>query len=783
LNLTAKSDADVTAGPALSVAEACDAVGARCPHCGAAVEGAQDEFCCHGCELAWTIIHGAGLQRYYDERTSFAPRPQPARFSWEAVPVQTAPDGTANAKLMIDGLRCASCVWVTERVLERMPGVCDATVSYATGRTTLRWDPNRVNLPALAGTISSLGYRPRLLGEESSPDRELLPRVGVATFAAMNIMLVSVSLYAGWFSSMEPRFVVLLQWASLALATPVALWAADPFYKGAWGGLKNGVLHMDVPIAIAIVVLYVHGFVATLTHRDAYLDSLAMLVALLLAGRMLESRGRRRAAEAATALAATAPATARRRTEGGVETIATAELRVGDLVDVGSGQEVPADGELVEGGALVMRSMVTGEATPVAAGPGDKLLAGSLVEDGAVTLRVEQTGADTMLGRMASDVRAAADRGVGVTSADRMAPWFTAATLTIAIATFLWWWMAEGVGQGIITSVAVLVVACPCALALARPLGAVAGLGAAARRGLMVRSADPLLSMANIDLAALDKTGTVTEGALEVVDACNEAIRIASGLERYSVHPAATAILSEANRRRIPISRATNVSEVAGEGISGLVDDRRWKLRRGDAGSVQLESDEGEIHTIRMGDTLRADTPAAIRSLEALGVEVVLLSGDHVEVANGIANAAGITRVFAEFDPQQKRRWIHERRSEGRKVLFAGDGLNDGPGIAEADVGIAMGTGAASSVLVADGVIAGGSLKALLAGIRAARACHHTIRVNEIRSIVYNVTAVAAAVLGFVNPLVAAVLMPLSSGVVIWSASRIESRVAQAEAA
>jgi Cu2+-exporting ATPase len=745
------------------------------------VEAAADEFCCHGCELAWTIIHGAGLEKYYLDRETFAPRPEPIRRSWDAVPTTLDPDGNACANIMIDGLRCASCVWVTERMLERMPGVHEATVSYATGRATLRWDPERLDLAALAQRIAALGYRPRLLGTETGTDGDLLPRLGVATFCAMNIMLMSVSLYAGWFSSMAPRFTTLFQWLSLVLATPVALWAAEPFFRGAWSGLKNGVLHMDVPIALAIAVLYGHGLIATMTGGHAYLDSLSMLVALLLAGRLLESRGRRRAAEAATALAAKEPATARRRRGDQVVTVPTNELALGDLVDLGAGQEIPADGTVTEGAAQVSLALLTGESAPMAVRPGDRLVAGATVEDGALTLRVETTGGATVLGRMAAELRAAADRGVRPGATDRIAPWFTAATLVAATGTFAAWWVIADVGSATITAVAVLVVACPCALALSRPLGAAAGLGAAARRGLMIRSADALLDLARVGVVALDKTGTATAGALEVVEARDEDIRIASGLERFSIHPVARAITAEATRRGIPIPRGQHVREVPGRGISGVVDGATWQLGPGEPGSVVLEAYGEPPRTIWLGDTLRPDTPDAVRELQGLDLEVVLLTGDRAEVSSRMARASGVEQVISEVDPEAKSRWIRERQRAGQRVLFAGDGINDGPGLAEATVGIAMGTGAASSVLMSDGVVARGSLRALVAGVRAARACRRAIRANQARSILYNTSAVAAAAFGLVNPLVAAVLMPLSSAMVIWGAARVEVRVRRQE--
>jgi len=741
------------------------------------VEGPDDAYCCHGCELAAELIRGAGLEKYYERREAYAPRPDALGEGWETVPVEKDAAGVAQCRVMVDGLRCASCVWVTENLLRDTPGVVEATVSYATGRATLRWDPTKVGLSELAGRISALGYRPRLLGEDKALDRDLLLRLGVAAFAAANIMLMYVALYAGWFSTMEERFVVLFQWGSLILATPVALWCAAPFFSGAFAGLRSGVLHMDLPIALGVTVLYVHGVVATVLREHAYLDSLAMLVALLLAGRMLESRGRRRAAEAAVSLAASAPATARRATESGVEVVPSNDLELGDRIDVGAGEEIAADGTVLGGVGHVRMALITGESAPVEIGPGSEVVQGSVLVDGAVTIEVTAVGRDTVLQQMAERLRIAADKGARPSSADRIAPWFTGVTLVLATGTFLWWAFSADLDAAVTRMVAVLVVACPCALALSRPLAAAAGLGAAARRGILFRSADALLDLVDVDLVALDKTGTVTKGALVVVTASDETLRVAAGLERYSNHPIARAIVDEAGRRGIPLPRGTEIEEEPGVGIAGRVDGRWWQLRAGGAGEVRLVSEAGSEDTIRLGDAVRGDSAKAIAALHEMDLEVALLTGDHREVADRIARETGVETAVARIDPAGKADWVKERQQQGRRVLFAGDGINDGPALAEADVGVAMGTGAASSVLVADGVISSESLAPLPVAFHAARACRRAIRLNQVRSIVYNVTAVGAAAAGLVNPLVAAVLMPLSSAVVIWGSSRVEVAV------
>jgi Cu2+-exporting ATPase len=764
---------------------------ARCPHCGTAIEGADDVYCCGGCELAARIISGAGLERYYDEREAFPPRPEGRRVDWGALPVDTRADGLCEAVFAVDGLRCASCTWVTEQVLDRTAGVVDAHVSYASGRATVRFDPAQVALSDVVQRVAALGYQPRPAEQAGRGDRDLLVRLGLASFVALNVMLLSASTYAGWLDGIADGHAQVLRWAQLVLVAPAVTYSAAPFFRGAWNGLRHGVLHMDLPISIAVGVLFVHGAASTWLHVDGYLDSLSMLIALLLGGRFLEARGRQRAGDAAAALASRLPTTARRVTASGVEEVPVGELLVGDSVEVGAGEEVPADGRVVHGEARVQMALVTGEAEPVPVESGDPVVAGAVVEQGAVTVRVEALGADTIGARMARQLQAATDRGTGVSPADRLAPWFVGVTLVVAAAAAVLWSWYAGYGVGLQVAIAVLVTACPCALGLSMPLATAAGLGAAARRGAVLRDGDALLALAEVDVVALDKTGTVTGGVPEVVRADDDVLRLAAGLERHSAHPIARAIVHAAVDRGIALPTATTVSEQAGVGIDGTVDGVVLRLRAGEAGQVVVSRRDTapadsdlvwtEVGRITLRDRRRSDAASAVASLRALGLEPALLTGDKAEVAGIIAAEAGVAMVHSELTPDAKVAWVQARQAEGHRVLFVGDGLNDGPALAHADVGLAMGTGAASSVLVADGVVGRQALGPVAAAVRVARAARRAVRANLRRSLVYNVLAVAAAAAGLVNPLVAAVLMPLSSAWVIAGALGVERRVARAE--
>jgi Cu2+-exporting ATPase len=734
----------------------------HCPHCGTAVEGAST-FCCAGCEVAASIIGGAGLDRWYTEREQYAPRPSAIdHAAWAAVPVSSSA-GTCSATIAVDGLSCASCVWLVERVLERSEGVSAASVSYATGRTRLEWDAEQTDLSQLARRIAALGYRPHPTHAALTPDRDLLVRFGVASFCAANAMLLSASIYAGWMDGMAERYLTLFRWAALVLVTPAALWAAAPFHRGALTGLRAGLLHMDVPISLAIGLMYGHAVWATSTGVESYADSLAMLVAALLGGRVLEARGRRRATDAATALASALPSFARRRVPGGLEDVDAASLDVDDVIEVGTGEGAAADGRVVSGTAWVRMALVTGEAEPVELTIGDQVVAGAQVVDGSLAVRVEHAGSATMGAQMAAQLAASIDDAPRASGVDRLAPWFTAATLLAAAGAGSAWAVAADLNAGVTVAVAVLVVACPCALGLATPLGVAVGLSRLADRGVVLRSGSALLRMASVDHVMLDKTGTLTEGEPRVTDAPDHVLRIAAGLERASGHPIARAILSEAADRGIPVPPAHTLAEHAGVGVSGVVDGRTWRIRRGGPGSVVVEGDAGPLGTIRLADTARTDTTDALTALDALQLPVTLLTGDHVEVAEAVAPGL---EALAEQSPFDKVDQV-----QAHQTLFVGDGLNDAPALSAASVGLAMQGGATSAVLAADGVITTGSLRAVSDAVRIARAVEGAIRSNIRRSLAYNAIAVAFAAAGFVNPLVAAILMPLSSLMVIRGAT------------
>lgn len=728
-----------------------------CMHCATPVGGASD-FCCTGCEAAAQLLQGMGLEDWYGRREGPGPRVERGPVPLSGVPVEVV-DGLAEVRLRLDGLRCASCVSLAEAVLAACPAVSEAHVSFASGHTRIRYDADAVDLSQVLEPVQRLGYRPAPLTTPRRADRGFLLRFGVSAFAAANVMLATAALYIGWFEAMEPHHERLFRWVALALSTPVAIWCAAPFHRGAWEGLKRLQLHMHLPISIAVVGMYAHGVVTTFRGGETWLDSLVMLVSLLLFGRLLEARGRSTVAEAATALAAEIPPRARVLRDGEILDVDARAVVPGEVLELAAGERLVADGVVLGGEGQMDLSLVTGESTPRPVEAGHAVRAGALLRSGGVRVEARRVGEDTLLGSTSRALAEAMDERPGE-GAHELATLFTGATLGAAAMAWIGWGSIE-------PAVAVLVAACPCALVLARPLCLAAGLGVSARAGLLVKNGDVLEALGSVDRVWLDKTGTLTHGAPRVLEADDEVLRLASGLERSSVHPVARALVAETRARRIPLAEAERVLEHPGRGVHGSVDGHSVHIEGLEDGEVGVWIDR-RLHRIRLQDRLREESRVAIDALRSMGVAVGILSGDAEGPARRVAEQLGITDVVCSATPLHKL-----DRVAHPGVCFVGDGLNDVAALHAAPVGLAMAEGAAASVLAADGVLLHDGVLPLVAGIRAGRrATAASIRARR-RALVYNVLAVTAALAGWLDPLVAAIAMPLSSALVVATAASV----------
>ena len=783
---------------------------AACHHCHeplpegepilARLGGETHAFCCIGCRAAAEWIEQLGLGDYYRLRSAPARKAEDApedRKTWarpelDRHVVRDIDGARSEVCLLIEGVRCTACVWLIERSLGALPGVADVHVNAAAARARVVWDPSRTSLSALLDSLSRTGYRALPLDARALDDarrretRDALKRLAVAGFGSMQAMMYGVALYVGAFQDMDASTRELLRWIGFLVATPVVLYAARPFYAGAWRNLRARRLGMDVPVALAVSLIYAASLAEALRGgAEVYFDSVSMFVFFLLLGRFLEMRARHRSGDLVDALARLTPVFADRcRTDGSLERIAAAELRAGDLVHVAEGGAVPADGVLTEGACHVDESLLTGESEPVAKRTGDMLIAGSVLQDGPVRLRVERVGADTALaGIVALVTRAQTERPRLALAGERAAARFVARVLALTALTAIGWSLLDP-SRVLTATLAVLVVSCPCAFALAVPAAMTRALAVLARRGVLVAHPDAVEKLAEADHVVFDKTGTLTMPYFRQLAGDDAALPLAAALARASSHPLARAIV-EAAGEEAGRSAATGIVAYAGLGVEGTIDGLALRLGRADfalrgavaegalADAVVLADRHGLLATFHPYERLRDGAAACVRELQAQGLEVDVLSGDAPQRVRGIAASVRAGEWHARQTPADKLAYLQALRARGARVIAVGDGINDAPILAGADVAVAMGNGTPLAQASSDIVLTAGRLQALPEARLLARQTLRILRQNHRWSLCYNLCVVPPAALGLVPPWLAAIGMSASSLLVVLNALRI----------
>jgi Cu2+-exporting ATPase len=787
-----------------------------CFHCGlpvaepgrwrASLLGEAREFCCGGCRAVAETIAAGGLARYYETRTELpAPPPAPAPgglavYDEPAALREFAADaaegeGALEATFLIEQVRCPACLWLVEQALCRQPGVLRAHVNFAAHRAQLAWDPRVTRPSALIGALRSLGYdaQPfdprRQHAARRAGRRADLWRLFVAGFGAMQVMMYAFPAYldAGA-GTLSPESEALMRWASLLLTLPVILISCVPFFSGAWRELRRRRPGMDTPIALGIAAGFAASAWATVTGEGAvYFDSISMLVFLLLGARWLEAAARARATRALDRLARWAPDFALRLDAGAAVRVAAHALAPGDRVLVGAGERVPADGIVESGHSSVDEALLTGEPLPVACAPGSALTGGSTNLGQPLVMRVLRAGAETRAAAIARLVeRGAASRPRLVEGANAIAELLTYVVLAVALAAGLYW-------HSIWIVAAVLVIACPCALALAAPVALATATGRLATRGIALANAGTLETLARATDVVLDKTGTLTEGRFSIaaVDALGPldqaaCLALARRLEAGSRHPLARAF--EGRSEALP---AADLREFAGRGIEGSVDGRRMRIgtpafceelahRRAPAAAggaltqVWLAGEDGYLATFSLRDALRPGSAGAVETLRAAGLRVHLLSGDAPAAVRDVAKTLGIDTAVGGASPEEKFAYVERLQRQGRVVVMAGDGINDAPVLARADVSAAMAGGADLAQRQADLIVLGNSPAALAEAFGIARRAMRIVRQNFAWALGYNALALPLAAAGWVGPWEAAVGMAASSFIVVLNALRLE---------
>ncbi|MDR0528342.1 MAG: cadmium-translocating P-type ATPase [Zoogloeaceae bacterium] len=800
-----------------------------CYHCGLPVPadsafsvvigGAARTMCCAGCEAVAAAIVEYGLTDYYARRDALPESPQEAlpttpetlslfdRADFQKNFVRAAGEHEREASLMLEGITCAACVWLNERHIGHLPGVTGVEVNYATRRARVRWDERRIQLSDILRAIGQIGYRAHpydaaryeeMAGRER---REALWRLWVAGFGMMQVMMYAVPVYLAGEGEMTADIESLIRWASLILTLPVVFYAAAPFFRGAWRDLKFRRVGMDTPVALGIGGAFLASVWATLARSgEVYFDSVAMFVFFLLGGRYLEMTARQKAVGMTEALARLMPALCQRLPgfprERAPECIPVGDLRPGDVALVSPGEIIPCDGRVLEGVSAADESLLTGESRPVAKTPGDAVTGGALNLEGPLCVQTEAVGEETRLSAIVRLMeRAASEKPKIVVLADRVAQWFVLILLLVAAVTAVLWYSMDP-SRALWITVSVLVVTCPCALALATPIALTVASGAAAKDGLLVTRGHALETLARATHFVFDKTGTLTAGRLRLralrvareETSAEQVLGLAAALERPFAHPLAQAILAEADARALAPPDAEEARARPG-GVEGFVAGKKYFLGRPGASEgaacpedwqdtgetvLVLSDEDGALAFFALEDKTRAGAAELIADLKAAGYRTLLMSGDAENAVRRVAELLRLDDAQGGMTPEDKRLAVRALEEAGAVVAMVGDGVNDAPVLAQAQVSVAMGAGAPLARAQADVVLLSETLDSLRRGVRRSRFTLAVIRQNLAWAFAYNLCALPLAIAGYVTPWAAGIGMSASSLLVVLNALRIQ---------
>lgn len=799
-----------------------------CFHCGlpvpsgthfsAKVFGKSQAMCCLGCQSVAESIVENGLEDYYKHRTEL---PQTAE---DLVPealrqltlydhpevqksfVMAAEGDIKEASLILEGITCAACIWLNERHLMQLAGVLSVSVNYSSQRARVRWNDAQIKLSEILAEINKIGYHAHpFSAQQQDAMRQKqrkadFRRLAVAGLSAGQVMMIAVVLYAGPTQGLEFATAQLFKWFSLVLTIPAITYAAWPFYRSAWRSINNKQIGMDVPISIGIVTGFVGSVWATLNGQGAvYFDTLTMLIFFLLGTRYLERNAREKSVEAAENLLRLAPVMAT-RLQGDEQTgyqqtlVPVMELNLGDIILAKPGETIAADGVVVVGESSVDESLLTGESRPLAKSADSQVFAGSINYESPLSIRVTAVAEDTMLAGISRLLdRAQAEKPKLAETADRVAAYFTTILLAVVVVVGLAWWQVQPdrVLEIILT---ILVVSCPCALSLAAPAAFAAAGSHLVQRGVLLTRGHALETLAKVTHFVFDKTGTLTLGQLNIVqiipyaeldaEAC---LQLAASLEKNSEHALAKAFLKAQGNH--PLLEVADAKNIPGQGISGLIQGHQFKL--GNAKLNQLDAqkimpvEEGAtvvwlsrqdelLAAFVLADQPRPQAIELIASLKAQGIKVTILSGDAESAVAHFAERMGIDDWKAACSPEDKLAYIHALQSKGEVVAMVGDGINDAPVLAGAQVSMAMGSGTQMARATGDVVLLTENLLEIEHALATSRFGINVIRQNFIWAIAYNLIALPFAATGYLSPWMAAIGMSVSSLIVVLNALRLK---------
>ncbi len=771
-------------------------------------------FCCNGCQGVYHLLKDDGLDSFYEKmgKNSIAPPvalgADSSNFDMESFKtryIKTTNEGFSRVDLIIEGIHCAACIWLNEKVLAQTPGIVEASINFTNNKAKIIWDENTIKLSAIIDKIRSIGYnaypydRSESEKKATKNKRDYFLRMSVAIFASMNIMMIGVAKYTGFFTGMEEDMLRLIHMAEFIFATPVVFYSGWIFFRGAYYGLKNKILNMDFLVSSGATLIYIYSlYVLFGGNGHSYFDSAAMIITFVLVGKYLEVIGKKGAVDTMDKIKSTIPLEATIIVDGGKKVVPLDKIEIGDIIEVKNGEKASVDGELISGETTFDESSISGESLPVLKKLGDKIYSGTVNLNQVIRYKAVKNYANSTLNSIVELLEDSLNSKPKIEDVtNELSKYFSIVILSLALATFAGWYFYDGsFEKSLIIAISVIIIACPCALALATPIASLIGVSWLAREGLLFKEAKFIETFAKTDTIVLDKTGTITSGKLSVTHTdCqklnNEQLNILYSLVDSSTHPISKAIKKylEENFENILHVELENTEQVHAQGLQSkyngkniyggnkelLINQDILVDKEYHSTIYHFAIDDKLMATFELEDTIKEDAKETIEYLKSQNIEVIMCSGDNEQIVSKVASQVGISNYKAKMSPIDKANYISKLKDEGKIVVMAGDGVNDALALSRASIAISMGNGADISIAISDVVILNDSLKGLEKSIYISKRTFNFIKQNLAISLVYNVLTVPIAMAGYVIPLVAALSMSLSSLLVVGNSMRINN--------
>ncbi|MBN2894452.1 MAG: cadmium-translocating P-type ATPase [Campylobacterales bacterium] len=783
-----------------------------CDHChlefdeGVMIEEGAHRFCCKGCQGVFHLLQTEGLDSFYEKLGDAKLAPPTQQFEssdnfdtpafYERF-VTHNDEGFCEVSLIIEGIHCAACVWLNEKALHRLDGVIEADINFTTNKARIVWSDETIKLSRIIDTIRAIGYDafpydPSLQEQRANRERkDYYLRMAVAGFALMNMMSISFAQYHGYFSGIEGDIVTILNMGEWVLSTPVLLYSGWVFFRGAYYGLRNQVVNMDLLVATGAVTTYMYSiYITAMKLGEAYFDSVTMIIAFVLFGKFLEVLSRKNAADTLDVITKYVPSEVMVVENGEMRSVKVSEVRIDDVVALRAGEKAALDGIVTEGEGSMDESSLTGESVPIYKTALSSIISGSVSIDAALRYRVTRDFAHSTLSHLMALLENAMRRKPRIEElANRISERFSSTILLLALLTFVgWYFWPHDFNTALMVGVSVIIIACPCALALATPVATLVGLGLGAKRGILFKAAAQLETLSQIDTVVFDKTGSLTEGRFGVCAQWLEDERDAAviyAMAKLSKHPVSKGVARalEAYDRHLSVD---GFEEIAALGVRAhyegceLIGGNARHLAAYGIKTPPLErsafyvGSEGKLLAwFELEDTIKSDAPEALEYFRKAGIQIRMLTGDHEAAARRVASSLGIEQFAYEQRPEAKEALVAALQAEGKKVMMVGDGINDILALSRADIGISMGQGSDIAIEVSDVVLLHDSLASLIEAHQIAKTTYRLIRQNLGLSLIYNAITIPLAMAGYIIPLVAAASMSLSSILVVLNSMRI----------